>query len=131
MVLILSILLIILINAIVPYRYVRKPRTIREALAESLETRAEFQPGVLVTLVRAELTGDSKHAKGTLSVLPEDRVDEVLETLKLQNKYIKESLNKKLRLRRVPELSWAIDRTEESAAEVEKILNELEEKGEL
>jgi hypothetical protein len=42
----------------------------REALAESIKTRAEFPPGVLVTLVHAEITGDSKYAKGTLSVLP-------------------------------------------------------------
>lgn len=103
----------------------------QEALAESMGARAEFPPGVLVTLVRAEITGDARYAKGTLSVLPEDREDEVLETLKSQDKYIKESLNKKLRLRRIPELHWAIDQTEGKAAEVEKILHDLEEKGEL
>jgi len=109
----------------------RSMNRFREALAESVKTRAEFPPGVLVTLVRAEVTGDLKYAKGTLSVLPEDRTDEVLEALKTQNKYIKEALNKKLRLRRIPELSWTVDRTERKAAEVEKILKDLEEKGEL
>jgi ribosome-binding factor A len=103
----------------------------QEALAESLAAQAEFPPGVLVTLIRAEITGDSKYAKGTLSVLPEDRADEVLETLKSQGKYIKEALNKKLRLRQIPELHWAIDKTEEQAEEVEKILKNLEDKGEL
>jgi ribosome-binding factor A len=102
-----------------------------EALAESIEAEVDFPPGVFVTLVHAEVTGDKRHAKGTISVLPEDKVDQALEALKTSSRYIKESLNKKLRLRRLPELHWTIDQTEEEAAKIENVLNSLKDKGEL
>ena len=101
------------------------------ALAESIERAAEFPPGMLVTLVRAEITSDAKHAKGTVSVLPDAETDRALEILKTSSPDIKEELNKRIRLRLTPELHWGLDTTETVAAEVEKILHDLEEKGEL
>ncbi|MFA5130099.1 MAG: ribosome-binding factor A [Patescibacteria group bacterium] len=104
---------------------------LHQALAESIEHAVEFPPGMIVTLVHAEITGDSKYAKGVISVLPETLEDEAIRLLKKSAVDIKEQLNKRLRLRQLPNLSWAIDRTEVEAAKIEKVMNELREKGEL
>lgn len=102
-----------------------------QALAKSIERTVEFPPGALVTLVRAEITGDSRYAKGTISVLPEAMADAAIQTLKDTDREIKEELNKNIRLRRIPSLHWELDHTEEKAAEIERVMNEMEERGEL
>jgi ribosome-binding factor A len=101
------------------------------ALAESMERAAEFPPGMLVTLVRAEISRDAKYANGTVSVLPESESGRALRILKSSELEIKQELNKRIRLRVTPELRWSVDRTEGEAAEVERILNDLEEMGEV
>lgn len=101
-----------------------------KALAESIERAVEFGPGMIVTLVRGEITGDARFAKGTISVLPESKTRFALKRLKKYEREIKQELNKRLRLRITPALNWGVDSTEITAAEVEKILNELEDAGE-
>lgn len=102
-----------------------------QALAESIERAAEIPIGILVTLVRAEITGDAKYAKGTISVLPTSRTEEALEALKLAEPEIKRELNKRIRLRVTPKLNWGLDTTEERAEGVEQTINELKKRGEL
>lgn len=100
-----------------------------KALAESIEHAVEFGPGMIVTLVRGEITGDARYAKGTISVLPESKTRFALKQLKKNEREIKQQLNKRLRLRVTPQLNWGVDSTEITASEIEKILNELEKTG--
>ena len=102
-----------------------------QALAESIERAAEIPLGILVTLVRAEITGDAKYAKGTISVLPTNRAEEALKALKIAEPEIKHELNKRIRLRITPKLNWGLDATEETAEGVEQTINELKKRGEL
>lgn len=101
-----------------------------KALAESIERAVEFGPGMIVTLVRGEITGDSRYAKGTISVLPESMTGHALRCLKKNEREIKQELNRRIRLRITPQLNWGVDSTEITASEVERILNELEDAGE-
>ncbi|MCW1892160.1 MAG: ribosome-binding factor A [Candidatus Uhrbacteria bacterium] len=102
-----------------------------QALAESIVRGAELPIGLMVTLVRAEITGDAKYAKGTISVLPVSRTEEAIEALVRAEPEIKRELNKRLRLRIIPRLHWGIDTTEEHAAGIEETINELKRRGEL
>lgn len=107
------------------------PSHFHQALAQSVERAVDFPPGLLVTLVRAEITGDAKYAKGTVSALPESEGKRALDILNACSPDIKEELNRRIRLRRIPDLRWVLDTTEGKAAEIENIINDLEEKGEL
>jgi ribosome-binding factor A len=102
-----------------------------KAMAESIKVACDFAPGMIVTLVRGEITGDSRFAKGTVSVLPDSRGEEALQYLKEAEPDIKRELNKRLRLRIVPALNWGLDHTEEKAVGVEMAIHELRKRGEL
>jgi len=103
----------------------------QQALAEALEEAVEFPIGILVTVVDAHITPDTKHATGTLSVLPDGREGEVLQALRRHEHDVKDALAHTLSLRRIPRLHWRFDTTEAQAAEIEGALHELEQKGEL
>lgn len=103
----------------------------QSALAEALPEAVDFPVGILVTVVDAHLTPDTKHATGILSILPEGREGEVLQALRRHEGDIKDALTDMLRLRRVPKLHWRFDHTEAEAAVIEEELHALEEKGEL
>ena len=101
------------------------------ALAEALREAVEFPQGLLVTVVAAHLTPDTKHATGTLSVLPDGREGEALQALRKAEHDIKDALANRLSLRRIPKLHWRFDNTEAGAAEIEAALHALEERGDL
>ncbi len=103
----------------------------QDALARVIAERVEFPVGTLVTLVSAHLTPDSKHATGTLSVLPTGNEAETLRALRDYEHDLKDALAKDLRLRRIPRLHWRFDRTEEEAAVIEKELHDLKQRGEI
>lgn len=104
---------------------------LREALAEIFAKDVEFPLGTFVTVMRAKLTANTSHAKITLSVLPETMTDDVKRCLKEFDHEIKDALSQRLRLRRIPRLHYVFDDTEAEAAEIERSLHELKEKGEL
>jgi len=104
---------------------------LHQALAESIEFAVDFPPGMLVTLVHAEMTGDGRFAKGVVSVLPESENGRAIRMLQNAGPEIKAALNKRLRLRRMPAFQWDLDHTEVKAAEIEKVMNELKKKGDL
>jgi ribosome-binding factor A len=102
-----------------------------DALARAIEMQVEFPMGTLVTLVSTHMTPDTKHATGTLSVLPAGREGDVLQALREYEGEIKNSLGESLRLRRMPAIHWRFDHTEEEAAKIEADLHALKERGEL
>lgn len=104
---------------------------LREALAEVLMKRVEFPRGVLVTVIGAKVTRDTRHVKGVISVFPVDREEDALQALAEARREIKEGLAEKMRLRRIPELHWSCDETEENAHKIEMELNALKTRGEL
>lgn len=103
---------------------------LREAFAELL-TEVEFPPGVFVTVLGAEIAANSAHATFTLSVFPDGKDKEVLETLTANKHELKDGLATTLRLRRIPDLHYKFDHTESQAEIIERALNELKAKGEL
>jgi ribosome-binding factor A len=82
-------------------------------------------------VVDAHLTPDTKHATGTLSVLPDGREGDALQALRKAEHDLKDALADILELRRIPKIHWRFDSTEAEAAVIEAALNKLEKEGEL
>ncbi|MEN9558042.1 MAG: Ribosome-binding factor [Candidatus Parcubacteria bacterium] len=101
------------------------------ALANAIREVVEFPSGLLVTVVDAHLTPDTKHATGTLSVLPDGREGDALQALRKAEHDLKDALADILELRRIPKIHWRFDSTEAEAAVIEAALNKLEKEGEL
>lgn len=104
---------------------------LREAVAEILRETIEFQNGAFVTVLKAKMTRNAKYASVQLSVMPSTEERNVLETLSKQSHTIKDELAHRLRMRRIPSIHWTFNETESQAADIERILQELKEKGEL
>ncbi len=103
---------------------------LREAFAELL-TEIEFPIGIFVTVLSAEIAANSAHATFTLSVFPDGKDKEVLETLNANKHDLKDGLANTTRLRRIPDLHFKFDHTESHAEVIERALNEMKKKGEL
>lgn len=103
---------------------------LREAFAELL-TEIEFPPGVFVTVLKAEIAANSAHATLTLSVFPDGKDKEALDTLNAHKHDLKDGLANTTRLRRIPDLHFIFDHTEAEAEIIERAINDLKKKGEL
>jgi ribosome-binding factor A len=79
-----------------------------------------------VTVTRVEITADLQHARIWVSVLGDVSAQErTIEGLGSATAYIRRELGHRLRLRRVPELSFVLDRGPEESIHVEEVLETL------
>lgn len=109
----------------------QKNQHFKEDMAQILARQVEFPMGSFVTVVDARLSSDQANAKVTLSVMPVAYEEQVLEALKVFRHDIIKSMAGSLRLRKMPNLHWEFDHTEQKAQDLEEYMNELKEKGEL
>ncbi len=98
---------------------------IRQELASLLLTEMEFPKGCLVTITRVDTAKDLRYAKVWLSVLPAYYFQKVLSKLKSNAGHLQFLLNKKLTMKPLPRLNFAIDDTEQKAEEIEKLLDRI------
>lgn len=98
---------------------------IREVISEILLREVQFPPGVLVTVTRVVAAEDLRRAKVFVSVLGNDEAAEkvVLAELGRLAGAIQRELNRKLRMRPVPRITFAIDEEEKRRERVEKLLS--------
>ena len=84
--------------------------------------------GVIVSDV--EVSADLKHANVYVHVTAAEKdKSDVLDGLTSAAGFIRSRLGRELRLRRVPELRFVIDRTQEKAARISQLLQEIRESG--
>lgn len=103
----------------------------KEDMAQILARQVEFPLGSLVTVVNARLSSDQANAKVILSVMPVSYEEQVLDALKTFKHDIVKNMAGSLRLRKIPNLHWEFDRTEQNAQELDEFMDDLKEKGEL
>ena len=76
------------------------------------------------SITRAEVTGDLRYAKIYVSVLEDDRRDELMEALKSAKGFIRRSLGKRMIIRYTPELIFVSDQNIEYGVHIAKVLAE-------
>jgi len=74
------------------------------------------------SVTRAEVTGDLRYAKIYISVLEDDKRDDVINALKNAKGFIRHSLGKRMIIRYTPELIFINDKNIEYGVHVAKIL---------
>ena len=99
---------------------------LREVIADIL--LRDFPPpaGTMVTITRATVSRDLFHATIYISILAQGPADErqTFEELTRSAGSIQFTLNRKLRMRPVPRITFAIDQGEKRRERIEKILGE-------
>ena len=98
---------------------------LKHEIAQIIQREVYFPDGALVTLTHVEATPNLIEAKVFISVLPEDKIDKVLETLGREVFDIQQKINKKENMRPVPKIRFVKDEIISKAGRIEEILGQL------
>ena len=74
------------------------------------------------SVTRAEVTGDLRYAKIYISVLEDDKREELMNTLKSAKGFIRHALGRRMIIRYTPELIFVCDRNIEYGVHIAKVL---------
>jgi len=107
------------------YRSQRVEKLIREELSKILLREFEF-PCALVTVTEVQVDKKLERAKAMISVIPSSAEKSAIAALDKNIGMIQRALLKKINIKPMPRISFAIDRGMENAARVEKKILEIE-----
>ncbi len=94
---------------------------LRDEAGKILKKELELND-VLVTVVRADISPTLEHATIWISVFPESREEQALREINRNIYSLQQAINKRLVMRPVPKIRFAIDKTEEGAARIEELI---------
>ena len=94
----------------------------REVDAIIREELGDPRIGGTFSITRAEVTGDLRYAKIYVSVLEDDRRDDLMEALKSAKGFIRRALGKRMIIRYTPELIFVSDRNIAYGVHIAKVL---------
>ena len=98
---------------------------IRQELGKIINEEMEFPAGVLVTITEVKTSSDLKYAKVLVSVMPLVEADQAIRRLNNYGRHLQQALNDKVTFRFVPKLSFVFDDSEERAADIDQLLDNL------
>ena len=114
-----------------PRRVEKLSNLIREELAVYLAREIEFPDSMLVTITRVTVSPDAHYASAMISVLPSHAEKSALEILAKNIYHIQQAVNRRMRTRPVPKITFRIDEGEERREHVEQSLAQLKQKDEV
>ncbi len=82
-------------------------------------------PECLVTIVSVQTSKDLRYARVFISVLPDSFEKKALSSLNRNIGHLQFLLNRQLRTKPLPRLSFTVDQTEKKAAEIENLINRV------
>ncbi|HLC49150.1 MAG TPA: ribosome-binding factor A [Candidatus Andersenbacteria bacterium] len=98
---------------------------LQRTVGEILLKEADLSPDVLVTISRVETAPNLRFSDIWLYVIPQEKADETLESLKTQMYDIQGSLNRSLEFRPLPRIRFRYDAGGEHADTINKKLDEI------
>lgn len=112
--------------AIAGRRQERLADLIRGEVAEMIARDLKDPRIGFTTVTRVEVSADLRHARVLVSVLGNEEVQQAsLEGLSSAAGYVRHEIGRRLRLRRTPELIFALDRGAEAGQKIESLLQKL------
>ncbi len=98
---------------------------LRDEISKIILRDFAFSPDILVTLTRVECFSNLIEAKVFVSVYPEEKADQILNTLKKSVYDVQYKINRTLRQRPVPKIIFVKDEVISHAGKIEEILGKL------
>ncbi len=108
-----------------PHRIEQINQLLRQELGQIILAEIDFPRNCLATITNVESSKDIRHAKIWISVIPGKYKKKVLDKLNSNIGHLQFLLNKKLSLKPLPRLRFAIDDTETKACGIEEILDRI------
>jgi ribosome-binding factor A len=103
------------------FRAERVSKLLKEHISELIVREVEFK-NALVTVTDVEVDKKLDHAKVKISVIPADRALAAIHELDKQASHLQYLLLKKINIKPMPRIAFAVDHGYENAAQVEKRL---------
>jgi len=99
---------------------------IKKELGNIILKEIDVFPGILLTITRVESSSNLIEAKVFISILPEDKAEDVIELLKRKIYFIQQVLNKKLKIRPVPKIIFIKESKTTEAERIDELLREID-----
>ena len=100
---------------------------IQEELGKIINEEAELPLDILVTIASVDTSPDLKHATINITVNPKIKTPSTLQRLDKKVFNLQKSLNKRLVLRYVPKIRFAVDIVQDKLDRVEELLRQTRE----
>ena len=110
-------------------RIERLESTFQEELSMILMTEIKDEDIRFVTITGCDITSDLSFAKVYVTVLEEEKKKEILEKLNNAAAFIRGKLSERVEIRHTPELKFFYDESIAYGEKIEKIIDEIHEKG--
>jgi len=98
---------------------------IKEEMAKTILKEIDFPDNTLVTITRVETTGNLIKSKIFVSTMPDKNREKVLKILKSRVYFLQKILNKKMRMRPVPQIEFLEEQKTKEAGEIEELLAKI------
>lgn len=98
---------------------------IKRELGKILLKEKNFYPDTLVTITRVETSTDLRQAKVYISCFPAENSQKILNRLKKSIYSLQQKINKLLKLKFVPKISFLEETKTKEAGEIEEILEKI------
>jgi len=98
---------------------------IKKELGQILLREGDFSKNVLVTITRVDTTRNLIDSRIYISVLPEDQSSRILEILRRRVFGIQQLLNRRLKMRPIPKISFIEEKQTAEAGKIEQLLQEI------
>jgi len=109
----------------VSQRILRVNQLIKKEISQIILKEVDFPKGTLATVTRVETSSNLIEAKVYISVMPESKAELVLQILTRLIYFLQQQINKRLKMRPVPQIKFFEEIKTKEAAEIEKLLEEI------
>ena len=106
-------------------RIPRVNKLIKKELSQILLKEIEFPKDVLVTVTRVIASDNLNEAKVYISVMPEEQSERVLQILERKVYYLQQKINKRLRMRPIPQIRFSEEKETAEAGRIEELLEKI------
>lgn len=110
------------------FRLEKVNNLIKRELGNILLKKVDIFPGTLMTLTRVECSSNLFQCKVFISIIPEEKSDDIMKMLDRNIYDIQQIMNKKIHMRPVPKISFVRESKTAEAQKIEKILSTIEKK---
>ncbi|MCK4592428.1 30S ribosome-binding factor RbfA [Candidatus Parcubacteria bacterium] len=107
-------------------RILKVNKLIKQEVGKIILSEINFPAGIMVTVMKAEVSKDLRYADVFISVLPFEKKEEVQEILKENIYFIQKILNKKLFMKPLPKIKFVIDESGEYVGKIDELIKKNE-----
>ena len=105
----------------------RLEHTFVEEISKILRTEIKDERISFVTVTAANITSDLYYAKIYVTVLNDKERDNIIKLLNKASNFIERELSKRIEIRKMPNITFVYDESLEYAANIEDIIERIEE----